>query len=345
MSSSILVAMSGGVDSSVTAGIFQKKGKTVHGVTLILCDSDPSDCACACESRPVHDARSVAAHLGLQHTAYDRSELFKTVVIDRFSSDYAQGKTPNPCIVCNRHVKFDQLMRIANEKGIEKVATGHYVEKRVGDDGTAELHQGADPRRDQSYFLFAITQEQLDRTEFPLGTMSKDATRALAREWGIPVANKPDSQDICFVSRGSYVEAITAACPPGEIVHIDGRVLGTHQGVNRFTVGQRRGIGISDPAGPLFVVRITPPNVVVGPYEALGCTRLFLEDTNWFAAPNPQRKYLIKARSAQTPVSATVASDHVILDAPLHGVAPGQACVVYDGTRVVGGGWICGTGS
>jgi tRNA-uridine 2-sulfurtransferase len=348
----VVVAMSGGVDSSVTAGLLAEQGYDVVGITLQLYDHGAAvgkKGAC-CAGQDIYDAARVAERLGIPHYVLDYESRFRTDVIDDFAASYARGETPVPCIRCNERVKFRDLLAVARDLGADALATGHYVRRELGSEGP-ELHRAADATRDQSYFLFATTREQLAYLRFPLGSLAKDETRAIAARLALPVAAKPDSQDICFVPSGDYAALVEklkpGAAEPGEIVDRAGRVLGHHDGVIHFTVGQRKGLGIAG-AEPLYVLRLEPERrrVVVGPRAALGVTRVRIAGVNWLGG-NPAREGVrvrVKLRSAQAPLPATVFLDEtggdVILDAPALGVAPGQACVCYDGTRVLGGGWI-----
>jgi tRNA-specific 2-thiouridylase len=348
----VVVAMSGGVDSSVTAALLAGQGYEVVGITLQLYDHGTAvgrKGAC-CAGQDIHDARNVADRLGIAHYVLDYESRFRQEVIDAFADSYARGETPIPCVECNRTVKFRDLVATARELGADALATGHYVRRVAGPQG-AELHSAADPARDQSYFLFATTRAQLDFLRFPLGDLPKDDTRALARRFGLAVAAKPDSQDICFVPQGRYAQLVERLRPeaaaPGEIVHVDGSVLGSHDGIIRFTVGQRRGLGIAS-SEPLYVVRLEPETrrVVVGPKTALATQRIHLSGVNWLdGSGSGEVEALVKLRSAAAPVPATVMLDaqggaDVLLHRPEFGVAPGQACVVYAGPRVLGGGWI-----
>ncbi|MGE0260536.1 MAG: tRNA 2-thiouridine(34) synthase MnmA [Alphaproteobacteria bacterium] len=355
----IVVAMSGGVDSSVVAALLARAGFEVVGVTLQLYDHGAATGrkgAC-CAGQDVHDAARVAADLGIPHYVLDYEARFREAVIEDFAESYRRGETPIPCVRCNERIKFRDLLETARDLGAAALATGHYVRRVPGRDGP-ELHRARDTARDQSYFLYRTTRAELDFLRFPLGGLAKDATRALAREFGLPVAEKPDSQDICFVPQGSYADMVKRLRPdsgePGDIVDAAGRVLGRHRGIAHFTVGQRRslGIAVAEPrSGPLFVLRLDPETrrVVVGPREALGRMRIPLGDMNWLGEP-PVAGAAIRAgaklRSSQPPVAATVlAGDAIedaelVLDAPSGAVAPGQAAVLYDGDRVLGGGWI-----
>jgi tRNA-specific 2-thiouridylase len=352
----VVVAMSGGVDSSATAALLAAEGYDVVGITLQLYDygkakgkAKPGTC---CAGQDIHDARRVADTLGIPHYVLDYESRFRAEVIDDFAETYLAGETPIPCVRCNQTVKFRDLLATARDLDADALATGHYVRRIEGAQGP-ELHRGADVSRDQSYFLFATTPEQLAFLRFPLGGLDKTETRALADRFNLAVAHKPDSQDICFVPNGSYADVVAKLRPgaidPGEIVDLSGAVLGRHDGIINYTVGQRRGLGIAHEK-PLYVVRLDPEarRVVVGPKEALLKTRLTVRDLNWLgAAPlgSEGLKVSVKLRSAQEPVAATVmvpadGSAEVVLDEPHGGIAPGQACVMYDGARVLGGGWI-----
>lgn len=353
--------MSGGVDSSTTAALLKAEGYDVVGITLQLYDHGAATHrkgAC-CAGQDIHDARDVAAKLGIPHYVLDYEDRFRESVIDNFADSYALGETPVPCIECNRSVKFRDLLKTARELGAQALATGHYVASRRQDDGSRALVCAADADRDQSYFLFATTQEQLDFLRFPLGDMTKPETRELARRFGLAVADKHDSQDICFVPTGRYTDIITRLRPnameSGDIVDLDGRVLGQHHGIANFTIGQRRGLGIAA-AAPLFVVRLEAANrrVVVGPREALKMHRITLRDVNWIGGGDIDRaigdglELFVRVRSTRSPQPAWLrgADGHyeVELVAGEEGVSPGQACVFYDAAsgqaRVLGGGFI-----
>jgi tRNA-specific 2-thiouridylase len=350
----VVVAMSGGVDSSVTAALLAEAGCEVIGITLQLYDHGqavgrPGSC---CAGQDIHDARRVADRLGIAHYVLDYEQNFRTRVIDEFAASYLAGETPIPCVRCNQRIKFDDLLRTARELGANALATGHYVERKDESGGPA-LYRAADGGRDQSYFLFATTRDQLGFLRFPLGGLPKAETRAIARRLGLPVAGKKDSQDICFVPSGDYARVVERLRPgahkPGEIINVDGQVLGRHPGIARFTVGQRRGLGISSDR-PLYVVRLEPETarVVVGPFEALLRQRVLLREVNWLGdepLPAKDLRVEVKLRSTMPPVPASASIDYagnatVLLDQPQAGVAPGQACVFYRGDRLLGGGWI-----
>jgi tRNA-uridine 2-sulfurtransferase len=352
----IVVAMSGGVDSSVTAALLVRAGFDVVGITLQLYNHGAATAkkgAC-CAGQDVRDAARVAEKLGIPHYVLDYEARFRAAVIEDFAESYRRGETPIPCIRCNERIKFRDLLATARELGADALATGHYARRVAGPDGP-ELHRARDPSRDQSYFLCRTTSEELEFLRFPLGGLAKDQTRALARQWGLAVAEKPDSQDICFVPQGSYADLVTRLRPdaaePGDIVDTDGRVLGRHDGVAHFTIGQRKGLGIAAPE-PLYVVQIDAATrrVVVGPRSALAETRVAVAELNWLGPPMPKRgeavPVMAKLRSAQPlfPAMLYAAADtgeaELVLDAPAGAVAPGQAAVLYDGERVLGGGWI-----
>ncbi len=355
----VVVAMSGGVDSSVVAAQLAEEGYDVVGVTLQLYDHGAALAkkgAC-CAGRDIHDARRVAEEMGFPHYVLDYENIFKDAVIDEFAESYLGGATPVPCIRCNERVKFKDLLETAKDLDADCMATGHYIQRMAGPNG-AELHCAADPARDQSYFLFSTTQDQLDFLRFPLGHLpSKEETRKLAAKYGLAVADKPDSQDICFVPDGNYAAVIEklrpGAADPGEIVDMGGNVLGEHRGVIHYTIGQRRGLGIGGLADPLYVVKLDPDNrrVVVGPKEALSTRIVPVREINWLGDdPFTSRKEWVldvKIRSTRPPREAIVRpiSDteaEVELIVPEEGVSPGQACVFYDpgSSRIFGGGWI-----
>lgn len=355
----VVVAMSGGVDSSVVAAELATEGYDVVGVTLQLYDHGAALAkkgAC-CAGRDIHDARRVAETMGFPHYVLDYENRFRESVIDEFADSYLGGATPVPCIRCNERVKFRDLLETARDLDADCMATGHYIQRKMGDAGP-ELHMAADPSRDQSYFLFSTTAEQLAYLRFPLGHLaSKDETRALATRHGLSVADKPDSQDICFVPNGNYAAVIEklrpGAAEPGEIVHADGRVLGHHPGVIHYTIGQRRGLGIGGLDEPLYVVRLDVDGrrVVVGPKEMLSTRTVPVREINWLGdAPftsRPEWRLAVKVRSTRPPRDAIIrplseTEAEVELIVPEEGVSPGQACVFYapEGARVLGGGWI-----
>lgn len=355
----VIVAMSGGVDSSVVAAMLAEEGYDVVGVTLQLYDHGAALAkkgAC-CAGVDIHDARRVAEEMGFPHYVLDYENLFRESVIDEFADSYLAGATPVPCIRCNERVKFRDLLETARDLDADCMATGHYIQRKMGPAGP-ELHSAADASRDQSYFLFSTTPEQLAFLRFPLGHLpSKDATRALAARYGLSVADKPDSQDICFVPNGDYAAVIEklrpGAAEPGEIVDADGNVLGRHEGVLRYTIGQRRGLGLGGLAEPLYVVGLDADRqrVIVGPKEMLATRRVPVREINWLGnAPldsQPEWHVSVKVRSTRPPREAIIRPSgpdtaEVELLSPEEGVSPGQACVFYEtgGSRVLGGGWI-----
>jgi tRNA-specific 2-thiouridylase len=349
----IVAAMSGGVDSSVTAALLKRAGYDVVGVTLQLYDAGAArkKGAC-CAGQDIYDARRVAESLGIAHYVLDYEKRFKDRVIADFAETYARGETPIPCVRCNERVKFADLMQTARELGAAALATGHYVRRIDGANGP-ELHRAADDSKDQSYFLFATSREQLSYLRFPLGGMAKREVRALAAELGIAVAGKPDSQDICFVPEGKYSNIVQKLKPdaarPGEIVDLRGTTVGRHDGVVHFTVGQRKGLGLSGNEEPLFVVALDAANarVIVGPREALQTRMVNLRDVNWLIDAHAPIDCAVKVRSTRPPVPARIVplagrAAIVELLSPEESVAPGQACVFYsrEGTQVLGGGWI-----
>ena len=355
----VVVAMSGGVDSSVVAAMLAEEGYDVVGVTLQLYDHGAALAkkgAC-CAGRDIHDARRVAETMGFPHYVLDYESRFRESVMEEFADAYLAGATPVPCIRCNERVKFRDLLETARDLEADCMATGHYIRRLAGPAG-AELHRAADPARDQSYFLFSTTREQLEYLRFPLGGLaSKAETRALAARYGLPVADKPDSQDICFVPNGNYAAVIErlrpGAADPGEIVDTEGRVLGRHEGVIHYTVGQRRGIGIGGLGEPLYVIALDPAarRVIVGPKAALATAIVPVREVNWLGdeplGARAEWQVAVRVRSTRAPRAAILrplgpTEAEVELLAPEDGVSAGQACVFYapEGTRVLGGGWI-----
>ncbi len=361
----VVVAMSGGVDSSVTAALLAAEGYDVVGVTLQLYDHGEATHrkgAC-CAGRDIHDARAVAGTLGIPHYVLDYESRFKEEVIDRFAESYVAGETPVPCISCNQSIKFRDLLDTAKDLGARLMATGHYVASRGLPGGGRGLYRAREEERDQSYFLFATTREQLETLRFPLGDRTKTETREVARRFGLSVADKDDSQDICFVPQGRYTDIIEKLMPgsadPGEIVDLDGRVLGRHHGIIHFTVGQRKGLGIST-GSPVYVVRLDSATrrVIVGPRDALRTRRIALRDVNWIGDGSldevldaGRREVYVKVRSTRAPQPAWLmrGGGGVVVELidGEDGVAPGQACVFYDAAdgqaRVLGGGFIKST--
>lgn len=373
----VVVAMSGGVDSTTTAALLAEQGYDVIGVTLQLYDYGAAvkrKNAC-CAGEDIHDARTAAERIGIPHYVLDYESRFRESVIDDFADSYLRGETPIPCVRCNQTVKFRDLLTVARDLDADALATGHYVRRQIGAAG-AELHAGVDPAKDQSYFLFATTPEQLDYLRFPLGGLSKAETRDLARRFGLEIADKPESQDICFVPNGNYASVVEklrpGAADPGEIVDMQGHVLGHHQGIIHYTIGQRRGLGIggrkdardvidvpdtvaeSSPltdSAPLYVIRLDPDakQVIVGPRAALARAVVGIGELNWLgdgAGPENDRPVLVKLRSTMAPVAAHLRQAekgwHLHLAEPQFGIAQGQAAVLYavDSDRVLGGGWI-----
>ena len=359
----VVVAMSGGVDSSVVAAQLASEGYDVIGVTLQLYDHGAALAkkgAC-CAGIDIHDARRVAERMNFPHYVLDYENIFKETVIDEFADSYLGGATPVPCIRCNERVKFKDLLETAKDLDADCMATGHYIQRKHGKNGP-ELHCAADPKRDQSYFLFPTTKEQLNFLRFPLGRLkSKGETRSLAKKFDLSISDKPDSQDICFVPNGDYASVIEklrpGAAEPGEIVHADGRILGNHAGVIHFTVGQRRGLGVGGLSDPLYVtsLNVEDRQVIVGPKELLKAHKINVSEINWLGDQDffstKQWKLKVKVRSTRPPQDALVRpksqnTAEVELIEPEQGVAPGQACVFYDerNSRVLGGGWIQNAG-
>jgi tRNA-specific 2-thiouridylase len=359
----VVVAMSGGVDSSVTAALLKAQGYDVVGVTLQLYDHGAATHrkgAC-CAGQDIHDARMVAGAIGIPHYVLNYESRFKEAVIDRFAESYVAGETPVPCVDCNQAIKFRDLLTTARELGASVLATGHYVASRALPGGGRALFRARDEDRDQSYFLFATTRAQIDFLRFPLGDLTKAETRELARRFALPVADKPDSQDICFVPTGRYADLIERLMPgaaeAGDVVDLGGRVLGRHPGIINFTVGQRRGLGIAA-SEPLYVVRLDAAKrrVVVGPRPALRTTRVHLRDLNWIGEgtlgdevkPGERLDVFVKVRSSRPPQAAWLSRGEDGFEVEFvggeEGVAPGQACALYDAAagqaRMLGGGYI-----
>jgi tRNA-specific 2-thiouridylase len=364
----VVVAMSGGVDSSVVAALLKEQGYDVVGVTMQLYDQGeaehrPGSC---CAGQDIFDARQAASRLGIPHYVLDYETRFRAKVIDAFAQSYAEGETPIPCVTCNQQIKFTDLFDMARDLGADALATGHYIASRADGAGRA-LYRAKDSDRDQSYFLFATTREQLQMLRFPLGEMSKPEVREHARRFGLAIADKPDSQDICFVPTGRYSDIVERLAPqaaaPGEIVHVDGRVLGRHSGVMHYTIGQRRGLGLGSAGAsagePLYVVKIEAARarVTVGPRSALATKQVALRDVNWIGPGALEDvaaaglEIAVRVRSTRPPVPAMLESRHGVICVEFaddeSGVAPGQACVFYESAepraRVLGGGFIRST--
>ena len=357
----VVVAMSGGVDSSVAAALLHEQGYDVIGITLQLYDYGEALAkkgAC-CAGKDIYDAKRVAEERGFPHYVLNYENNFKESVIEDFVSSYLKGETPIPCVKCNQTVKFKDLLKVARDLNADCMVTGHYVQRIINDSGVAELHRAVDVTKDQSYFLFATTQDQLDFLRFPLGGWTKDITRQHADRLGLVNADKPDSQDICFVPNGDYASVVTKIAPEakktGNIVHLDGRILGTHDGIVHYTIGQRKGLGIgggfTDNNDPLYVVALNADDakVIVGPKEALARDTVMLKNFNWLTPPSTAPiKIDVKLRSMTRAMPATLTgqadgSATITLDDAQYGIASGQAAVCYIGTRVIGGGWISGT--
>lgn len=350
----VVVAMSGGVDSSTVAAMLHEAGYKVIGITLQLYDYGMTigKTKACCAGQDIYDAKMVAEKLGIPHYVLDYESRFKNSVIDDFVDSYVRGETPLPCVRCNQSVKFVDLVKMAKELEADALVTGHYVQ-RIDKANGPELHMGMDPKKDQSYFLFSTTKEQLAYIHFPLGALTKEETRKHAVRFGLKVADKPDSQDICFVPEGSYAELVKKLRPeavkPGKIIHIEGFELGSHNGTINYTIGQRKGLGIAYPH-PLYVTQIDPEQniVYVGPVESLQRTEFRIKNINWLGQENQLTSPIeasVKIRSTQKTVYARISpfgdGDALItLFTPDKAVTPGQACVMYDGTRVLGGGWI-----
>jgi len=348
----VVVAMSGGVDSSVVAALLHEEGYEVVGVTLQLYDHGEAIAkkGSCCAGQDIHDAKRVAEKIGFEHYVLNYQSKFQDEVIEDFVDSYLRGETPIPCIRCNQSVKFKDLLDFAKDIGADCMATGHYIQ-RIVNNGKAELHRAIDEGKDQSYFLFATTKEQLDFLRFPLGGWEKEITRKHALRLNLLVADKPDSQDICFVPNGSYAKLVEQHRPEainhGNIVTLNGEILGHHNGIINYTIGQRRGLGIggghSENNAPLFVIALRPDDneVVVGEYRYLACDKVYIKDTNWLSdIPLDGIEGDVKLRSVQSPVAAIVYKDCVILKEPAFGIAAGQACVCYINNKVIGGGWI-----
>lgn len=361
----VVVAMSGGVDSSVCAALLHEEGYDVVGVTLQLYDdggaigsATPKSKTC-CAGQDIYDAKRVAEELGFPHYVLNYESNFRESVIDDFADSYLRGETPIPCVRCNQTVKFRDLLKVAHDLGADCMATGHYIQREIDENGRAHLKRAHDDGKDQSYFLFATTQEQLDFLRFPLGGWSKDITRQHAERLGLLNADKPDSQDICFVPNGDYTKIVKKIRPeaekPGKIMHIDGREVGEHKGIIHYTIGQRRGIGIgggvSENNEPLYVISIDAKNnnVIVGPKEALARNVLHIGDCNWLLnkKKNEPMQVDLKFRSVMKPTTATLhineGNAEIHLNEPHYGIAAGQAAVCYINDRVIGGGWITHT--
>ncbi len=351
----IVVAMSGGVDSSVAAALMKQQGHDVIGITLQLYDHGATlqkKGAC-CAGQDIHDAKRVAEHIGIPHYVLNYENRFRESVIEDFAESYIRGETPIPCVRCNQTVKFHDLMAIAKQLGASALVTGHYI-RRIETPQGPELHRATHTEKDQSYFLFATTKEQLGFLRFPLGEMEKTHIRELAQQFGLPVATKPDSQDICFIPNGNYAKVIEKLRPeayqPGEIVHLNGKVMGTHHGIANFTIGQSRGLGLGHHE-KLYVIKLEADSnrVIIGPKEALSASTLTIKEVNWLGHQPIDAEGMeveVKLRSLHIPVPAIIHRTNtdrvlnVILPTPQNAITPGQACVIYKGTHMLGGGWI-----
>jgi len=355
----VVVAMSGGVDSSVVASLLHEQGYDVVGITLQLYDHGAAiekKGAC-CAGQDIYDAKRVAEERGFPHYVLDYEDKFRQSVIDDFADSYLRGETPIPCVRCNQTVKFRDLLKMAHDLGGDCLATGHYIQRVINDDtGQSELHRAVDALKDQSYFLFATTQDQLDYLRFPLGGWTKDKTRIEAERLGLLNADKPDSQDICFVPNGDYADVVRKVRPEaekaGKIIHVDGRKIGDHNGIVNYTIGQRKGLGIgggiSDNNEPLYVVGLNPieNEVLVGPKVALARNVIIINEANWLS--DHEGNVQVKLRSVSKPYEATLlhntdGTSVIALDDAQYGISPGQAAVVYNGNRIIGGGWIVKT--
>ncbi len=352
--SRIVVAMSGGVDSSVVAATLAQTHEVI-GITLQLYDSGSMARSCGgktcCAGQDIYDAKAVARKMDFPHYVFDYESRFQQKVMDDFADTYLRGETPIPCVQCNQDIKFKDLLEAAQSLQAVALATGHYVKRLLNPaTGQAELHRAAEKRRDQSYFLFGTTQAQLDYLRFPLGHWTKAQTRAQAAAFGLELADKPDSQDICFVPDGDYASVVKKMRPesliPGPIMHQDGRLLGQHRGIVHYTIGQRRGLGLDTFGEPLFVLRILPEThtIIVGPHASLAKSRFSIHKTHWFDTIDLD-DIQVKLRSSHEPISASIQhtgndTADVSLAIPTYAISPGQVCAVYQGDRVLGGGWI-----
>jgi tRNA-specific 2-thiouridylase len=348
----IVVAMSGGVDSSTVAALLHEAGHEVIGITLQLysTDYDVKNLGTCCAGKDIYDAQMAAAKIGIPHYVFNYEHNFKAEVMDKFADSYMNGETPIPCVLCNQKIKFRDLLRAAEDLSAHRMATGHYVQ-RIDIDSEPQLHKGADPMKDQSYFLFTTTHKQLSMLEFPLGGLTKDKTRDLAQYYGLDIADKPDSQDICFVPKGNYRDIVMQLRPEaerrGQFIMTNGKILGQHNGIINYTIGQRKGLGISY-SEPLYVVKINPKEneVILGTKDELLSKNFKIRDINWLLQDIPSEiECSVKLRSAHVGgIANIVVNGDGTADAELYGgypgITPGQACVMYDGTRVLGGGWI-----